>query len=116
LRESLLRLLTLKTNSDEIWQLMEAMAKLHPTAEDQRRARERLLELLPAESNAMASWGLAQTLADLTPTADDLAGSHSWANAPPTELLSAIRRNSSTLAWLAVLPSLAGLRWELRIS
>ena len=70
-REGVLGLLAQETNKGEARQLVETVALLAPTAEDEREAREGLLELLANQTDSDLALDLMSVVALLDPTAGD---------------------------------------------
>ena len=99
-RGALLRMLGAAACGSHAGELAKALVRLDPTAEDKRQARGALLEALARETD---SWDVADGLVQLDPTLHDLSSWHASAVPLPTELLTAVRRNSAIADWLAAL-------------
>jgi hypothetical protein len=108
-RQALLGWLASPTDGLVAVEVVRGVAQLGPTREDWRQARQALLGLLASQTDDWVATVLMDTLAQLSPTARDL---NTWpTSAAPlaTEVLGAVRRNSTLADWLHALPSLASL-------
>lgn len=99
---ALLEQLAQATSDGLVIKLAHAVARFDPAPKDRREVRHALLGRLAQETEDWQAEQLANALARLNPTTEDLAGWHAWGAPPTTDLLAAVRRNSTTSAWVAV--------------
>jgi hypothetical protein len=95
-------------------ELLKIWAALGVTTEERLQMREAFVGLLTSTRTPSWSYLLPGVLAGLDPTTSDLEGWQSWTVPPNSELLAAIRKNSTVSAWLATLSSLPTLNPHLR--
>lgn len=104
---AILGLLATQSNGNQAINLVGCLLKLDPMPEDKCRARSALLSLLPHSTDISVTERLVQEATKLDPSVHDLSTWAQWAPLLTSELLAAMRRNSTPDQWLAALPLLS---------
>jgi hypothetical protein len=108
-RQALLSMIMATRSGDIATPLASALVEFEPTQDEKRQAREALISLAPLIVSGYRAPVLYGELARLNPTLDDISTWRTWPQRPTRGLLMAVRRNSTSQAWLAALDSLPKL-------
>jgi hypothetical protein len=105
-RQAVIKRLTMSKSAEEAQSLAQIVAQMNPQPEELGECRHVLLRWLPKLSSLNSTHDqILKTLVQLKPDIATLDSWRTWNARPSSELLAAVRNNSSLSDWLAALLS-----------